>query len=133
MGAWSGLTRDEIAVQYADEFIAWQQGSNDVRPGGGENAAEVIGRVRSFVESVREEYSAGPIVAVTHSGWIRSAITWAFGEQMARSSLGIPAQGSLTVFLLKDNGSIVLEAFNDRGHLLDVEPIDREPPAAPVY
>src|SRR5580693_3655695 len=39
LGAWQGLTHDEIAARFPDEHAAWRAG-RDVRRGGGETYAE---------------------------------------------------------------------------------------------
>lgn len=129
VAAWSGLTRAEIAERFPDDMARWRAGDPDVRPGGGESSRDVIARVESFVEMVRLAHLDGsrPVVAVTHSGWIRSAMEWVLGTT-SRARLGVPTQGSLTVLHLEES-SVRVEAFNDRGHLLEVEPVDQEPPA----
>jgi glucosyl-3-phosphoglycerate phosphatase len=132
VGAWSGLTRAEIAERFPDEWEAWRLG-DEVRPGGGETLDEVVARTKAFVETIRSRYDDGSVVAVTHGGWIRTLVQWVLGDGVRRSSFGVPSQGALTVFQLADDGSCTLEAFNDRGHLLSVEPIDQEPPAPPVF
>lgn len=131
VGLWSGLTRVEIAERFPEEFALWTEGDETVCPGGGESAEHVVERIKSFVDTIRQ-YETGTVVAITHGGWIRSALLSAMGSPIARRSLGVPAQGSLTVFSIKHD-EMTLEAYNDRGHLLSVEPVDQEPPAPRVY
>lgn len=132
VGLWSGLTRAEIKERFADEFEQWQHGDEEVKPGGGESAGDVIERIKLFVDTVRSDVGSGSVVAVTHAGWIRSMMQWVLGPGCARRNLGVPSQGSLTVLRIDDE-RLTLEAFNDRGHLLSVEPVDQEPPPAHIY
>lgn len=130
-GAWSGLTRPEIADKFPEEWQAWRAGDQDVRPGGGESANILRERVVSFVEHVRASHTDGIVVAVSHAAWIRSAVRWALGGPIA--GVGTPTQGSLTVLSLGRERGVTLESFNDRGHLLGLAPIDKESPAPAVY
>lgn len=133
VGSWSGLTRVEIGEQFPEEFAAWRAGDDRLRPGGGESHSDVARRIDSFCADAKAGQQSGSIVVITHAGWIRSAIQSAFGATFGRNRLGVATQGSLTVLILDDNGSVGLEAFNDRGHLLNVQPVDRQPPAPLVY
>lgn len=66
LGAWEGLTRDEVAVQFPDELAAWQAG-DEIRRGQGETASEVADRAEAFLASV--DGSAGEtVVFVAHGG-----------------------------------------------------------------
>ncbi len=133
VGTWSGLTRDEVNAQFPEDFDAWTRGDENVYPGGGESAAEVITRIDEFIAKVRSSGAQGPVVAVTHAAWIRSVLPWLFGKNFPRRSVGVPTQGSLTVLRLEDDGTARLEAYNDRGHLLEVEDIDHKAPAPTIY
>ncbi len=133
VGKWSGLTRAEIAVQFAGEFQAWNKGDERVRPGGGETIGELNARIAQFLESVRSSGVTGAVVAVTHAGWIRSVPAVAFGNNFSRHNVGVPSQGSLTTWHFGDDGSLRLEAYNDRGHLLGIEGSVSEVPAPAIY
>lgn len=118
-GEWSGLTRSEIAERYPEQFRLWQQGDSEVRPGGGETAGDVLARIESFVDTVRE-HGTGRVVAVSHASWIRSLVQWVLGGNVHRRTFGVPAQGSLTIVSLGGSGPM-LETFNEREHLRGVE------------
>lgn len=131
VGGWSGRTRDEISVEFADEYKLWTSGE-EVRPGGGETTADMLIRIREFLDEIVSTYSDGTVVAVSHGGWIKAAAQWVLTGRIDRIGLGIASQGALTVFS-RNNGAWRVEAYNDRGHLASVEPVDQEPPAAPIY
>ncbi|HVE99357.1 MAG TPA: histidine phosphatase family protein [Mycobacteriales bacterium] len=75
LGAWSGLTRDDVRERFPDEYAAWQEGRDVVR-GGGETFATVgeraVAVVAESLAGLAEE--AGPLVLVTHGGTALSAL-----------------------------------------------------------
>lgn len=133
VGTWSGLTRDQVIKEHPEDLKAWMAGDEDVRPGGGESVGDVIARVESFTKSVTESHSEGTVIVVSHAALIRHAVHWVFGPDFPRRRIGVPSQASLTVIRLRDEMEMAVEAFNDRGHLLEVEDIDREGPVPAVY
>lgn len=132
VGRWSGMTRDEIKEQFGEEFRLWQEGDESVRPGGGECKGDVTDRIAAFFADMNSKYESGPVVVVTHSGFIRSVVQWVLGQALPRKSFGVPGYGSLTVVRMASD-AWSLESFNDRGHLLGIELVDQEKPAPHIY
>lgn len=130
-GAWAGLTRPEIKAAFPNEWLAWRSGDQHVQPGGGESAAILRERVTAFINGIRSTYDEGLIVAVSHAAWIRAAVRWALGEGV--TSVGTPTQGSLTTLTLDEERGVILESFNDHGHLLGISPVDQEVHTPAVY
>jgi probable phosphoglycerate mutase len=128
-GAWAGCTREEIAANFPEEWKAWRSGDRDVRPGGGESATMLRARVVGFMESLRETHDDGLIIAVSHAAWIKSAVRWSLGGD---GDIGTPTQGSMTTITLGKE-RVMLESFNDRGHLLSLSLADQETHAPSVY
>jgi probable phosphoglycerate mutase len=79
LGHWEGLTRDEVAVQYPDEYADWLAG-RDVSRRGGETRDQVAARA---VEAFAELPPVPTIVIVTHS---------ATAMALTNSLLGIPQE-----------------------------------------
>lgn len=129
-GRWSGHSRAEIAELFPDEWKAWRSGDQTVRPGGGECAQDLRNRVVDFIDEIRKTHDEGLVVAVSHAAWIRSAVRWALGGTV--TGVGTPTQGSMTMLSFSGD-SVILESFNDRGHLLGVTPADEELHAPAVY
>ena len=75
LGAWSGLTRDEVAVRFPEEYADWRAG-RDITRGGGETFAEVGSRIAAVVTEHLAALpdGAGPLVVVTHGGTTLSAL-----------------------------------------------------------
>ena len=64
LGEWEGLTRDEVAERYPDQYADWAAG-RPVRDRGGEQPAEVMER---GLAALADLPAAGTAVVVTHGG-----------------------------------------------------------------
>jgi broad specificity phosphatase PhoE len=64
MGSWEGLTRDEVAARFPEQFADWISG-RPVRGRGGEDPAEVAERAVAALVDLPEAHTA---VVVTHGG-----------------------------------------------------------------
>ncbi|MFD2093083.1 histidine phosphatase family protein [Blastococcus deserti] len=64
MGSWEGLTRDEVAERYPEQFADWMAG-RPVLGRGGEDPSAVADRA---VEALADLPSVGTAVVVTHGG-----------------------------------------------------------------
>jgi probable phosphoglycerate mutase len=64
LGCWEGLTRDEVAERYPEQFADWRAG-RPVRGRGGEEAAHVAERA---VAALADLPAARTAVVVTHGG-----------------------------------------------------------------
>jgi probable phosphoglycerate mutase len=74
IGAWEGLTRDEVKMRFPAEYDAWRNG-RDVSRGGGERYAEVAARAIPAVnEHLAVLPSGGLLVVVTHGGTARALL-----------------------------------------------------------
>ena len=69
VGAWSGLSAEEMQERFPGQREAWRDGELD-RPPGGESTAEVLERVDAAF--ARLESDAGPVLVVSHGGVIRA-------------------------------------------------------------
>jgi probable phosphoglycerate mutase len=63
LGSWEGLTRDEVADRYPEQFADWQAG-RPVRGRGGEEAADVAVRA---LAALRDLPAVSTAVVVTHA------------------------------------------------------------------
>jgi broad specificity phosphatase PhoE len=66
VGAWSGLTRDEIEARWPGDLAAWRT------PEGFEHDADVVQRVQPVLQELAEQYAGGMVLVVTHGGVVRA-------------------------------------------------------------
>ncbi len=84
LGHWEGLTRDEVAAQYPDEFADWVAG-RDVRRRGGETRDEVAARA---VSAFRALPDLPTTVVVTHSATAMALTNALLGIRQSNHPLG---------------------------------------------
>jgi probable phosphoglycerate mutase len=73
-GEWEGLTRPEIADQWAADLDAWQRGE-DVRVGGAERRSDASRRTFEAIVRLSTEQDGGTLVVVSHGAVLRGATT----------------------------------------------------------
>lgn len=74
LGAWEGLTRDEVERRFPREYLAWRHGI-DIRRGGGETYVEVALRAQAAIDDALAGLASGEtMVVVTHGGTAKAAI-----------------------------------------------------------
>lgn len=71
MGAWTGLTREEIEQRWPEEYANYRAGSETLKPGGGESRQEFRARILSAKQGVEAHYAGKRVLVVTHRGAIR--------------------------------------------------------------
>jgi probable phosphoglycerate mutase len=79
-GQWEGLTRAEILARDGDHAFERAGRGIDFTPLGGENTADLVARVRTFLGDVAADDA--PAIAVAHRGVLRSAYAIATGWEM---------------------------------------------------
>jgi broad specificity phosphatase PhoE len=83
-GDWEGLRWDEIAMRDAERLRAWGDDWIEVAPPGGESGRDLARRVETALRDlIALGRSGGPVVAVTHAGWIRVAATVLLAEPLS--------------------------------------------------
>lgn len=84
VGAWSGLTRAEIAARDEATLRAFESGAPDVRPGGGETRIEIRERSHAFVCELARWHAGERVLVVTHLGVIRALVPGARPQNLDR-------------------------------------------------
>jgi probable phosphoglycerate mutase len=74
VGSWSGRASAEIESLWPDDYRRFRAGDPELRPGGGESRRALRARALAGVRALEERFGAGPIVVVTHLGWIRALV-----------------------------------------------------------
>lgn len=84
-GDWQGLTDDEVARKFPDEYDQWQAG-DDVRRGGGETYAEAGARVAGAIDRIMRSPRPGPVVLVGHG----KSLQWGLDTLVAAGRVDRP-------------------------------------------
>jgi alpha-ribazole phosphatase/probable phosphoglycerate mutase len=112
LGEWQGLTMQQAAEEFVEEYAAYVSDSIANRPPGGERLEDVIARCSEFLSQAAAEHPAGRVAVAAHGGSARGIIAAAFGlgpEVWRRIRLD---NGGLTVLEI-DRGRPLLVLLND--------------------
>lgn len=114
-GRFEGLTYDEIKAQHPEDLAAWEA-DRDNNAHGGEAISTVIGRVESFLASVRAKHQGQDILIFAHGGVIAIALSLALGVDPQKWWQFRLENTAISRVSLYEGGSI-LSRFNDISHL----------------
>ena len=119
-GRWEGLTRQEVAERYSDEYEAWETDPFTFAPEGGESGLGVLARALPVVRSIVLDPPGQKVLVVSHKATLRLLMS---------SLLGIDGRGyrdrldqspaCLNVLDFKDAVRSRLMLFNDVSHSAD--------------
>lgn len=79
-GEWEGRTLADLRKSFGPDMLDNEKRGLDFRPPGGESPRLVQARLQSWLQEIAA--AAYPVVAVTHKGVIRAALTLATGWEM---------------------------------------------------
>ena len=113
LGHWEGLTRDEVALRFPDEFADWAAG-RDVSRRGGETRDEVAARALSAFRALPD---VPTIVLVTHSATAMALTNALLGIRQTSHPLG-PLANCHWSELYAENHDGVGVVWRLRGHNL---------------
>lgn len=78
-GDWHGLAWDELRAADQQIYKDFWAAPGDTAPPNGESVADLIARCGAAIRRLTEEHAGRDIVAVTHGGTIRAAMSLALG------------------------------------------------------
>lgn len=84
IGAWSGLTQEQIASQFPAEWALWQGRSSHMRRGGGESYHDTQDRITPTLTEIAEEHPGTRVLVVTHGGVMRAYLAGLMGLPLER-------------------------------------------------
>jgi alpha-ribazole phosphatase/probable phosphoglycerate mutase len=76
MGPWEGMSEEEIARQYPQEWDVWLRSPAELRLEGRETLNELLGRVLDGVKKVAYNHTNKDITIITHVAIIRVLYLW---------------------------------------------------------
>ena len=115
LGAWSGLTSDEIRTRFPEEWELAERGHDFRRGGHGESLADFRARIVRAVEHLVETHPDQRLLVATHGGAIR-AMLYYVGEIIGQRQVGHIENTSLTEVVFEDGVPRIVRA-NDITHL----------------
>jgi broad specificity phosphatase PhoE len=137
LGAFDGYTGVGITAAFPDEADRRQRlGKFYYRPPGGESWADVALRIRSFLMSLRTEFTGERVLVFTHQA-VAMVLRYVVEELSEREVLDLDASYQIANCALTSyddvGGRLELTRFNEVGHLRNLdEPVTKEPDAATV-
>lgn len=115
-GRWEGLTRQEIATAFPEEFSAWERRDGQFCYPGGESLAAFQARVEAGITQVLAD--PGPtVLVIAHRGVIKRALVYLLGKETFALREPQIALGSFHVLHRTPQGHWQAEVLDFTGHL----------------
>ena len=116
-GKWEGLTKEEVTKHHHDDYVSWLADPAWYAPTGGELAVVIAQRGLQVVEEIRQWFSDGNVLVVSHKATIRIILCSLLGIEVGRFRyrLGCPV-GSVSIVEFTPQGPL-LQTLADRSHL----------------
>ena len=118
VGVWAGLTAEEIAARYPEQWQGWRN-YEEVRPGGGETFSEMQQRAVAALEEIIAAHPGEAVCAVTHGGPIYAILSHALGLKRGPELFeGLPPNRNTAVTILRfQDGKAEPRLLMDASHL----------------
>ena len=116
-GKWEGKTVEAVNSEYHDDYIRWTADPAWYPPTDGELAVAIASRAMLVIEEIKQRYSTGNVLIVSHKATIRIMLCTLLGIDVGRFRyrLGCPV-GSVSIVEFASHGPLV-HALGDRTHL----------------
>ena len=116
-GKWEGQSVKTVSQEYHDDYIRWSADPAWYPPTEGELAVAISSRSMVVIEEIKQRYSNGNVLIVSHKATIRIMLCALLGIDVGRFRyrLGCPV-GSVNVVEFGSHGPL-LHALSDRTHL----------------
>ena len=119
LGAWQGLSYEEAAAQFADEWAAWRRGE-DVRRGGGENYTDLQTRMLTTLERLARAHPDQTIACVSHGAAIKLFVAGVLGIPFTRlHAYHVMSNTGVCLVNFHPDAGWELMTVNDTRHLPD--------------
>ena len=116
-GQWEGKSVETVNRDYHDDYIRWSADPAWNAPTGGELAVAIARRTFQVIEEIKQRFTAGNVLIVSHKATIRIILCSLLGIDVGRFRyrLACPV-GSVSVVEFTSEGPL-LHALADRTHL----------------
>jgi probable phosphoglycerate mutase len=116
-GKWEGLTKDEVEQRHHDDYVSWLADPAWYAPTGGELAVVIAQRGLQIIEELKQGFSEGNVLVVSHKATIRIILCSLLGIEVGRFRyrLACPV-GAISIVEFTPQGPL-LQSLADRSHL----------------
>lgn len=116
-GKWEGLTKEEVSQRHHNDYVSWLADPAWYAPTGGELAVVIAQRGLQVLEEIKQRFSDGNVLVVSHKATIRIILCSLLGIEVGRFRyrLGCPV-GSVSIVEFTPQGPL-LQSLADRSHL----------------
>jgi broad specificity phosphatase PhoE len=112
VGAWEGLTADEISVRYPEEYTAWRSDLLNYRPPGGECVHDVRDRILPVYGKLVSAHAGKEIAMLLHGGVNRIILADALGLDLRHLFRIDQSFGAFNIIDYFDDGMAVVRLLN---------------------
>jgi len=113
-GAWEGLTYEEVAERYPEDWAAWLADPPSLRPQGGETYLEMRARVRPALREIIAAHPGEDIALVGHGGVNRSILCDALSLDLRHVFRIEQHHGAINIIEFFPDGMTLVKLMN--GH-----------------
>jgi broad specificity phosphatase PhoE len=115
-GLWEGKNPETVSKEFHDDYIRWLADPGWNAPNQGEMAVAIASRAMQVVEEIKERYTDGNVLIVSHKATIRITLSSLLGIDVGRFRfrLGCPV-GSVSIVEFGSHGPL-LKVLADRTH-----------------
>jgi len=118
-GDWDGLSIDEVAEQYPQEYAEWLA-STSYAPPRGESYESAMARAVQGLLSLVAEYPGKKVCVVTHNGIIKTALAAAMKvDTTAIFNIDVSPCSISSISIWPSDTLMAIRSTNERGHLRD--------------
>lgn len=116
-GKWEGLSKERVEKEYHDDYISWLADPAWHAPTGGELAVMIARRGLQAIEEIKQRFSDGNILVVSHKATIRIILCSLLGIDVGRFRYRLVCPvGSVSIVEFTSQGPL-LHALADRSYL----------------
>jgi alpha-ribazole phosphatase len=112
LGAWEGLTAEEIKARFPEQYTAWRKDLLHYRPPGGECLVDVSARVLPVFKRLVASHREQGIAMLLHGGVNRVILADTLGMEPMNLFRIEQAFGALNIIDFYDDGTAVVKLLN---------------------
>jgi broad specificity phosphatase PhoE len=112
VGAWEGLTAEEINARFPEQYAAWRADLLNYRPPGGECLVDVSARILPVFKRLVASHREQEIAMLLHGGVNRVILADALGMELLHIFRIEQAFGALNIIDFYEDGMAVVKLLN---------------------